>query len=158
MIFDIRDYIQIAASLFGTLGFCIMFRVNPKKIWAPTLSGALCWALFLILRNVLEFGVFASTYFSAALAGILGVIFSRILKAPTTVFFIPACIPLIPGSNLYYAAEGLLSSDTAAFGRNAVLLALYTAGIALGLGSVLELENIIVKLNVKIREKKVRKA
>ena len=82
---------------------------------------------------------------SAIIIGIYGSVFSHIAKVPTTIMFIPACVPLIPGGNLYNMALSMISSDWSGFASNFALLALYTTGISFGLAIIGETEKIIAK-------------
>ena len=113
-------------------------------------GGFLCWAMFLLMQYG-GFSIFVSTLMSAFVVGIYGEIFAYILKVPTTILFIPACLPLIPGKNLYYSAMAIIASDWTGFQDNIVLLILYAVGIAIGLAVVVELERIVKKLPRKKR-------
>ena len=137
--------VQVIAAAFGTLGFCIAFNTRKKYIIVPTLGGLLCWAVYLILQ-AMSVGVFAATFGAAAVVGIYGVIFAYIIKVPTTVLFIPACVPMIPGGNLYHLALAMISSDWDKCIENLVLLSLYAVGIALGLAAIGEAEKMIRNL------------
>ena len=113
-------------------------------------GGFLCWATFLLMQYG-GFSIFVSTLMSAFVVGIYGEIFAYILKVPTTILFIPVCLPLIPGKNLYYSAMAIIASDWTGFQDNIVLLILYAVGIAIGLAVVVELERIVKKLPRKKR-------
>lgn len=126
----------------GTLGFCLIFNVTGKHIIFPTIGGGICWGAFLLLRYA-GLSVFAATFFSAALIGVCGEIISIIYKMPTTVFIIPACVPLIPGSNLYYALSALISKDWEQLESNTEYLGIYALGIAVGLAAVFEISHIV---------------
>ena len=100
--------------------------------------------LFLLLQGQ-GWSIFVSTLVTAVLVGMYGELFAYLLKVPTTILFTLACVPLIPGKNLYYSVLAIISSDWTAFKNNIVLLILYAVGIALGLAMVVELEQIIKK-------------
>lgn len=138
----LKYVIQIIAAGVGTLGFCLTFNMKKKYIAITSVGGMICWAFYLLLQ-ALSAKVFLSTLVAAILVGIYGEIFARIMKVPTTVLFIPACVPLIPGGNLYYLTLAMISSDWPKCINNLVLLSLYALGIALGLAVVSEFEKVV---------------
>ena len=142
--------IQLLAAALGTLGFCIIFNLRKKNILVSTVGGFICWAVFLLMQYC-GAHIFASVFVAAFIVGIYGEIFAYILKVPTTILFIPACVPLIPGGNLYYSAMAVISSDWNQFTNNIVLLVLYAVGIALGLAAVVEIEKTIKKACLEFR-------
>ena len=131
--------VQLLAAALGTLGFCLIFNMKKRYMAVSTIGGLLCWATFLLLQHG-GFGIFPATLLSALIVGIYGELFAYLLKVPTTILFIPACIPLIPGRNLYYSVMAIIASDWGQFSDQIVLLILYAVGIALGLAIVVELE------------------
>ena len=136
--------IQLTAAALGTLGFCLIFNLRKKYIAVSTVGGFLCWGIFLLFQGQ-GWSIFVSTLVTAVLVGMYGELFAYLLKVPTTILFTLACVPLIPGKNLYYSVLAIISSDWTAFKNNIVLLILYAVGIALGLAMVVELEQIIKK-------------
>ena len=140
--------IQLLAATFGTAGFCITFNLRKKHILVTTMGGFICWSVFLIMQYI-GANPFASALVSSIIVGIYGVVFAKILKIHTTILFIPACLPLIPGGNLYYSARALISSDWDKFSSNIVLLILYAVGIALGLAVVVEVKKIYCRIRNK---------
>lgn len=138
----VKIFIQILAAAVGTFGFCLTFHIDKKQLWVPTLGGGLCWALYLFIEDVMGLPLFAATFLTALLIGIYGEIMAHLRAVPTTVYFIPSCIPLIPGGNLYFMLTGLLDSDYAKASQNAEQLVLYTLGIASGLAVTIELDHI----------------
>lgn len=137
--------VQIIAAAFGTLGFCLAFNMRRRLVAIPALGGLICWACYLFIQSFTG-NTFAATLIAAIVVGIYGQIFSGILKLPTTILFIPACVPLIPGGNLYYMALAMISSDWDAFRNNFIMLVIYTVGISLGLAIVGELEKMIINI------------
>lgn len=133
--------VQLVAAALGTLGFCLIFNLRKKYIAVSTVGGFLCWGIFLLLQGH-GLSIFVSTLITAVLVGMYGELFAYLLKVPTTILFTLACVPLIPGKNLYYSVLAIISSNWADFTSNIVLLILYAVGIALGLALVVELEQI----------------
>lgn len=141
----LKSIVQIISAGFGTIGFCMAFNMKKKHIIIPTIGGVICWLSYLLLINNTNM-IFLSTLLSAAIIAIYGNIFARIIKVPTTILYIPACVPLIPGGNLYFMALAMISSDWEQFMSNLVLLTLYTIGISLGFALIGEAEKIIRKI------------
>lgn len=141
--------IQILAATVGTIGFCLMFNTNPKHIVIPAIGGGLCWAIYLYMRH-LGLSIFLATFIASALIGIYGEIFAHLCKMPTTVCFMPSCVPLIPGSNLYYALGGLLARDWTVLRENTTLLVWYAIGIAAGLALIYELDSVRLRIEARI--------
>lgn len=144
---------QLITATLGTCALCMVFNSRRKCMIVSTVGGLICWAAYLLFVNA-GLNIFVATLLSAILVGIYGEAFAYGMKVPTTILFIPACIPLIPGKNLYYSALAVISSDRNSFFANIELLALYAVGIALGLAIVSELEktiNAIVKKHRRVR-------
>lgn len=137
----IEILIQIVSATVGTFGFCLIFHIDRRHILVPTIGGGLCWIIYLILTRVAMLSLFPAAFLTSFFIGVYGEIMSHWRGVPTTVYFIPSCIPLIPGGNLYYMLMGLIDADYAVASKNAVQLVLYTLGIAAGLAVVMELDH-----------------
>ena len=140
--------IQIIAAMVGTLGFCMIFNSKTRNIIITTLGGGVCWTIYLLATH---FGAnaFISALFATLLVGIYGEIAAHAVKVPTTVFFIPASLPLIPGKNLYYSVLGILDQDWSMVRGNLIALALTAFGISIGFALVIECDQFIKKLHRK---------
>lgn len=145
--------IQCITASIGTLGFCMIFHTPPKQLTAPVIGGGICWAIYLLMMRF-QLGIFLSTLIAAAFVGIYGEIMAFLEKVPSSLFFIPCCVPLIPGSNLYYAMTGLISNDWPLCRHQLSRLVLFATGIALGLGIVLEISHIFKSFKIQVLHKK----
>lgn len=99
--------LQLLTAFFGSLGFSMIFNVGKRYLLPAALGGLLSWIVYLICKEFLNLDLMVSTIVSAACCQIYSEIFARVMKCPTTVFYIPAVVPLIPGGSLYntmYAA------------------------------------------------------
>lgn len=144
----LRNVIQILAAMIGTLGFCFMFNTKARNIIVTTLGGGACWGMYMIM-NYLGMNAFVSALAATVVVGVYGEIASHALKVPTTVFFIPAALPLIPGRNLYYSALGILAQDWQMVRGNLYLLALTAFGISIGFALTIECDQFLKKLSRK---------
>ena len=96
-----KNLIQLIAALVSTAGFCLMYHLTRRHIPLAAGGAAACWAVYLLLRSRignLFYLVLLVSIFSAAYAEIA----AKYAKAPATLFLIPALIPLVPGSYVYY--------------------------------------------------------
>ena len=102
---------------------------------AAAIGGLLVWAVYLLAMNGNR-GVFWSALVAALCGGIYGDVMARVYKTPSTIFFIPAVIPLVPGSNLYYTLFYTVYKDIAMAKDNAVKTILFSFAIAVGISIV----------------------
>lgn len=148
-----QDLAQIVAAMAGTAGFCMLFNSKTKNIIITTLGGGLCWGMYLLASHF-GMNVFISSLAATLVVGVYGEIFAHKIKVPTTVFFIPASLPLIPGKNLYYSALGILAQDWSMVRENLISLALTAFGISFGFALVIECDSFIKKIGRKKNKEK----
>ena len=123
--------IQLLSALVGSFGFAYLFNSGKKNLIPATFGGLLAWAVYLLF-TYLNSGIFLSTVISAVVCQIYSEFFTRLLKSPTTVYYIPSIIPLVPGGALYYMLYSAAQSDWNdffAYGSNTLQVAF---GIAVG--------------------------
>lgn len=128
--------IQLLTALVGSLGFSLIFNVSRKHIVPCTLGGLLCWGVYLFFADIVGLDIMAATILAAAAGEVYAEVLARTLKAPTTVFYIPAVVPLIPGGALYNTMQSAVNKDWQAFryyGSNTLQV---TLGIAIGISFV----------------------
>ena len=136
--------LQLLYAVMGSIGFALIFNVKLKRLVAAGLGGFLCWGMYLLAMHFFD-NVFLSAFLSAAICGIYGEIFARVLKAPTTVFMITAVIPLIPGSLLYYTMQYAVLNDWDQCKHYALQTVLFIGAITLGLSVVSAIFKIFIK-------------
>ena len=120
-------------ALLGSLGFALVFGLRQRHLAYAALGGMIAWGIYLAL-----FAWRDSFFLANLIASIFAVGYSELLahrrKCPATVFVIPAIIPLVPGSSLYYAMEHAVRGDLAAarsYGHRTLVCALaIAAGIS----------------------------
>ena len=128
------EIIQLITSFFGSLGFGIIFGLRKRYYLPSALGGLFSWAIYLV-----SFHFIGSEFFccllAAAFADLYAELLAHLYKAPSTLFLLPALIPLIPGSILYYTMSATVGSDVAGakyYGRETLIWALaIAAGISL---------------------------
>ncbi|HHP50635.1 MAG TPA: threonine/serine exporter [Moorella mulderi] len=120
--------LQFLSALTATAGFSILFNIPPRAIGAAAFSGALGWTGYLLIREIHGSPIMA-TFVGALIIGMMGEVFARTLKNPTTVFVIPAMLPLVPGGSAYRTMLALMQGRES----EAIFLGLQTIGMAIAL-------------------------
>ena len=69
-------------------------------------------------------------------AALYAEILARRLRAPATLFLVPAVIPSIPGSNLYYTMQAAVRGQYALVGENAIGTLKWAFGISGGISII----------------------
>ena len=124
--------VMIISAVIGTLGFNLMFKVNPKHIPAATAGGLLSCGVY-IFFNITGANLFVSNFIAMLIAAIVCEIFARIFKAPTAIFLLPSTIPLVPGGSLYYTMSNIIFENyevASVYGKSTLMTGL---GIAAGM-------------------------
>ena len=101
---------QVIGAFVAVISASITFGVSKKFLMYSGLSGAVSWLVYLVFMKmgVNELlSVFAATLVSALLSHI----FARALKAPVTVFQIPAILPTVPGVGMYRTVYYMIIGD-----------------------------------------------
>ena len=128
--------IQLTASFLGSLGFSLLFNVEKKKLLPCSLGGVFIWCVYLICTRSFRLGDLAASAISAGVCQLFAEGMARRMKAPTTVFCIPALVPLIPGGSLYRTMEAVIARDWDKFYTSGSATLQVTFGIALGLSLI----------------------
>lgn len=140
--------IQLLSAMAGSMGFCLLFYVRTHLILPASLGGLLSWGVYLIGITFSD-EIFIPSICSAAFSALYAELMARVLKAPATIFFIPAVIPLIPGSTLYYTMSYIVQRDWTATREYAYSTAQYALGIAVGASLVWVLTDMIRRFRLK---------
>ncbi len=128
--------IQMISGMLGSLGFSLVFNVGKKHLLPAALGGFLAWGVYLLCMSFPVMGVLMSTVIASVICQIYAEILARVYKAPTTVFVIPAVVPLIPGGSLYNTMYAAVMEDWVQFRYYGVQTLWGTLGIAIGLSFV----------------------
>ena len=127
--------IQLITAFLGSLGFSLLFGMRGKHLIPASLGGVLVWGIYLLLSTMIHGEGFLACLVAAAAAVIYAELLAHLRKCPATLFVIPAILPLVPGSSLYYtmanAVRGNLT-DAKLYGSQTLEAALaIAAGISL---------------------------
>ena len=127
-----QNIIQLIVALLGSLGFAMLFQLRLGLLPWASLGGLLNWAAYLLLSHFTE-NIFLSTVFAAAIAVLYCDIIARLLKAPVTLFLVPAIVPSVPGSALFYTMSCIATSDWAGVRNYGTSTVKFTLGLAAGI-------------------------
>ncbi|MGV9308056.1 MULTISPECIES: threonine/serine ThrE exporter family protein [unclassified Nonomuraea] len=128
---------QVGGALALSLTFAVALLVPPRHLLPGALGGGLIWLTFVSLaaNGVPALG---ATTVAAAVVGLLGGVYGRLVRVPSAVVVIPSIGPLLPGSALY---RGMLelSLDNVLSGLLHLVEALSLA-VGIGAGVILGAE------------------
>ena len=131
--------ILLGSALLGTLGYSILLRVELRLLPTVTLLGVLSYAVYALFDH-LTADPFIANFVGALFASVSGYLMAILHRAPATMFYTSAIIPLVPGGLLYHTMYAAIKASTADFlrhGRDALLVGLGIAsGIILGVLAV----------------------
>lgn len=93
--------IELIMAFLGSMGFALLYRINRKILLSASMGGALAWMIYLFVFRKTS-ASFSSTLIASGFAALYAEVLARIKKVPVLIYFIPAVVPMIPGSKLYY--------------------------------------------------------
>lgn len=142
------DYlIQCLAAFLGCLGFSLVFRIhkNLRFAFIGSLGGSIGWISYLLLENSL--GVIITSLCAMMIVALYSELMARIYKAPSTIFIVVGCFPLVPGKGIYQTMLYLISNNRDMF----INSLLDTVGIALALATAILIISTIFKVIKNIK-------
>ncbi len=122
--------VQLVSAAFVSFGFGLIYHSNRRLLLFLAAGGTLGWIGYLVGYHYWG-GVFLSNLLAGFCTASYSEILARIKNAPSTAFFIPSTIPLVPGSTLYYCMSAVAENrltDAAQFGWKTAMCALGIAG------------------------------
>ena len=124
--------VQLLTSFTGALGFCLVFHLRRRYMFAASLGGLLTCGVYLAAASIWS-GILLPTLTAAAFAALYAEFLAWFMGAPATLFLIPALlIPLVPGGSIYQAMLHALNGETDLFLSTGLLAMSVTGAIALG--------------------------
>ncbi|MDO4608483.1 MAG: threonine/serine exporter family protein [Clostridia bacterium] len=124
--------IQLISATVGTFGFGMIFGLKLKYLITVTFGGFLSCGIYLSGMYLLDGNIFFATLLAGAFAALYSEISARIMKAPSTLFFVTTIISLVPGRALYYTCSSAVLRDWAGCKSNANITLQYALAIAAG--------------------------
>lgn len=93
--------LEIILAFLGSYFPAVLFNIERKNlIWAG-LCGATGWMAYKTTLSLTGRGIFA-VFIAAVVISLLSEVMAKILKTPSTVFYIPSLYPIVPGISAYY--------------------------------------------------------
>ena len=99
--------IRCLGAFLATAALSVVFEAPKKFLLQAGAAGALSWGIYLYIESVTGEMVVA-TFIATAILTLISQTMARIWKAPSTMFLIPAVIPLVPGSGMYHVAYSFI--------------------------------------------------
>ncbi len=124
--------IQLISATVGTFGFGMIFGLKLKYLLTVTLGGFVSCGIYLIGMYGLDGNIFFATLLAGAFAALYSEISARVMKAPSTIFFVTTIISLIPGRSLYYTCSSAVVSNWAECKTHGNITLQYALAIAVG--------------------------
>ena len=136
--------IQLVTAFLGSLGFTLLFGLRRRYLFAASLGGVLAWGVYLAVEAGMKQG-FLACLIAAAFAVLYAELLARKLKTPATLFVIPAIVPLVPGSSLYYAMSSAVQGDLISARSYGTQTLVYALAIAAGISLVTAIRQLKTK-------------
>lgn len=125
--------LQLAMALFASLGFALMFDLRARLLAPAALGGLLSWGVYLFCGGFFE-GVFIPCLIASVFAVVYAQVLAHLNRAPVGIFYILACIPLIPGAGLYNTMSSVVAGNWGAAGSYGLTTVQFVLAIAFGIG------------------------
>lgn len=142
---DYLTFMQFMWAFLAILGFSIRVNLKGIKILFTSLSGGLCWAIYLI---VLYYS--SSVLFSVFISIILVCIYSEVvapkLRTPVSVFVICAIIPLVPGRSLFQSMQFYIAGNNVQASKSILETLLIAGTISIAIAMVSSFTNLLNKV------------
>lgn len=145
-----KNAIQVLTACLGSLGFAIIFKMKRRHLATACIGGGSTWIIYLICIHFnldIFFSNLIATFFATAYSEVM----RNICKTPRTVFVIPAVVPLIPGSSLYYTMSAIVASNVILAEHYAVQTGLVAGAIAFGILLFKVIYHVVSKILKKIK-------
>ena len=143
MTFD--TFIQLVTAFSGSVGFAVLFNVQAARLFWAGIGGMLGWAAYLALETVCESDVIRF-FFASACFTLYSEPMARLKKTPSTVFLVPAAIPMVPGASLYRSMSSAVNGEWLAFSRQILYTLLLASAIAAGIVCAMTISHIVRRL------------
>lgn len=141
--------IQLVMAGIGSVAFGLIFNVNKKYLAVIFGLGVLCWGTWLYSDSLGKNSIFVTALLAGLVVAIAAEIISRIIKAPSTIFFLTATIPIIPGGQLYHCMQGFITGQKA-YAADYGTRTLY---VALGISTGMSIAWAVCDLSRKVRRR-----
>ena len=152
-IFTKELLIRLITSIFCSIAFAIIFKVDRRHLPYIGICGLLTYFLFHVVIGIggsVFVAAFASTCFTATYSEIC----ARRMRAPAIIYIFTGVIPTVPGGDLYNAMRALLLTDYPGSLSYLSIAIMTGVGIAGGIVTVSILFGMFSDLVSSVRKKK----
>ena len=154
---EVIPWVQIAAATLSSTGFSLLFGVrHPRHLAVATVGGGITWAVYLLFDRA-GLSLFLCMFFASLVGETYAQVMARLMRSPATVFIIPAIIPLVPGSTLFYTMSWLLRGNFEKFTASGIDTLIAALAIALGMVLVILAFSVVTSVMRRARLKKFNK-
>ena len=154
---EVIPWVQIAAATLSSTGFSLLFGVrHPRHLAVATVGGGITWAVYLLFDRA-GLSPFLCMFFASLVGETYAQVMARLMRSPATVFIIPAIIPLVPGSTLFYTMSWLLRGNFEKFTASGIDTLIAALAIALGMVLVILAFSVVTSVMRRARLKKFNK-
>ena len=102
--------IQIISSFISSVAFGIIISVPKSSLLFVGITGAVSWAINLLLRPVFP-NILVPIFIASVSVSIMSIFFAKKLKMPATVFNLPGVFPLVPGITAFETMKTFMNRD-----------------------------------------------
>ena len=103
LVVDMDIIKTIITAFLGSLGFSLLYGLKKKYLLLASIGGLISWGMYLLFSVLINNnGVFLQCFLATVVTAAYVNCVATVCQAPTHLFLLPAIIPLIPGSTLYY--------------------------------------------------------
>lgn len=147
--------IQLVMAGIGAVAFGLFYNVNKRYLFIIFCLGTFCWGSWLFTKIMVTESIFVAALQTGLLVAIAAEIVSRIMRAPSTIFFLTASIPIVPGGQLYRFMTAIVEKnrgDTVLYGLQALYIAF---GIAVGMSIAWAICDFCRKISRNIKKERI---
>ena len=108
-IFTLTLLVRLLTSFLCSIAFAVTFRVATRHLLAAGCSGVLVYFVYHLTLCIDPSMLFAAAFLSTTAGAIFAEVYARVRRTPVTVILSAAIIPTVPGGDIYYTMQRLLS-------------------------------------------------
>lgn len=142
-------FLLVILSFFGSVAPALVINIEKRLLLWAGLGGMLGYlAALLVDPASISFSI-SQIFAGTIVAGIYSEVMAKLLKAPSTVFVIPAIFPLVPGIAAYRTIQAFADNKVA----DAALMAIDTVSKAFSIAFGIMLVTALFRFVRKARKK-----
>lgn len=144
-------FFNLLIGFISGIGFTSIINIPKRSILVASLISGIGWLSY-NLGISLEYDKITAAFLAATIIEALSEISSRLFKDAATVYIIPAILPLVPGSGMYYAMLAFVEKDYQLAAKTANETFFMAGAIALALLATGSLMKMVFSINDHIKK------